>query len=489
MSKYDYDVLVIGGGIGGFASALTANALGKKVAIVEKAKLGGNCTWYTCIPSKTLVKAGNICHQLQSVKDFGLETKTPIEFNTDSVMAHVRSVVDKVHNFDRPETFARVGIEVINGRAEFVDRRRVRVGENIISARNTIIATGSRPFVPQIEGIEGIPYLTNETVFNLNTLPKSMIILGGGLSGVEFCSAFVRLGVEITVVEASDRMLAREDRELVVMLRKRLESLGARILTGHKALKFSGTKGKISLTVEDSEGKTKRLEAESVLITTGRQLNLEKLGLEKAGIKYKLRGIVTNKRLQTTATNIYACGDAVGPYQFATMAEYQGIIAAQNAILPFKKSVNYRNVVWVIFTDPELGHSGMTEDEARLKFGSKIKVYRHRYSRVRRAMVDGAEEGLSKFIFDNHGKLVGVHILGQHAEELIHEAQLLVSFDHRLSKVHNAIHAYPTYSEAVIKRMADLNYIETMRANPFIRAALKMLPGFRDNLGSISDKL
>ncbi|MES0278767.1 MAG: NAD(P)/FAD-dependent oxidoreductase, partial [Dehalococcoidales bacterium] len=443
----------------------------------------------TCIPSKALVKAGNICHQLQSVKDFGLEAKAPIEFNTDNVMAHVRSVVDKVHNFDRPETFARVGIEVINGRAEFVDRRRVRVGENIISARNTIIATGSRPFVPQIEGVEGIPYLTNETVFNLNTLPKSMIILGGGLSGVEFCSAFVRLGVEITVVEASDRMLAREDRELVVMLRKRLESLGARILTGHKPLKFSGTKGKISLTVEDSEGKTKRLEAESVLITTGRRLNLEKLGLEKAGIKYKLRGIVTNKKLQTTASNVYACGDAVGPYQFATMAEYQGIIAAQNAILPFKKSVNYRNVVWVIFTDPELGHSGMTEDEARRKFGPKIKVYRHRYSRVRRAMVDGAEEGLSKFIFDNHGKLVGVHILGQHAEELIHEAQLLVSFDNHLGKVHNAIHAYPTYSEAVIKRMADLNYIETMRANPFIRAALKILPGFRDNLGSISDKL
>ena len=489
MSKYDYDVLVIGGGIGGFASALTANALGKKVAIVEKARLGGNCTWYTCIPSKALVKAGNICHQLQSIKDFGLETKTPIEFNTDGVMAHVRSVVDKVHNIDRPETFARVGIEVISGRAEFVDRRRLRVGDSIISARNTIIATGSRPFVPRIEGIEDIPYLTNETVFNLNTLPRSMIILGGGLAGIEFCSAFVRLGVEITVVEPAERILAREDRELVGLLRKQLESVGARILTNHKPLKFSHSKGKIILTVEDSEAKTKRLEADSVLVATGRRLNLEKLGLEKAGIKYEPRGIVTTRRLQTTARNIYACGDAVGPYQFATMAEYQGIIAAQNAILPFKKSVDYRNVVWVIFTDPELGHSGMTEDEARRKFGPKIKVYRHRYSRVRRAMIDGAEEGLGKFIFDNRGKLVGVHILGQHAEELIHEAQLLVSLDHRLAKAHNTIHAYPTYSEAVIKRMADLNYIETMRANPFIRAALKILPGFRDNLGSISDKL
>jgi len=374
LSKYDYDVLVIGGGIGGFASALTANALGKKVAIVEKAKLGGNCTWYTCIPSKALVKVGNICHQLQSIKDFGLETKTPIEFNTDDVMSHVRSVVDKVHNIDRPETFAKAGIKVISGQAEFVDRRRIRVGD---------------------------PYLTNETVFNLNTLPRSMIILGGGLSGIEFCSAFIRLGVEITVVEASDRMLAREDRELVALLRKQLESLGANILTSHKPLRFSRAKGKISLTVTDSEGKTKRLEADSVLVTTGRRLNLETLGLEKAGIKYKPRGIVTTRRLQTTAKNIYACGDVVGPYQFATMAEYQGTIAAQNIILPFKKSVDYRNVVWVIFTDPELGHSGMTEDEARRKFGPKIKVYRHSYSRVRRAMIDGAEEGLSKFIFDN----------------------------------------------------------------------------------------
>jgi pyruvate/2-oxoglutarate dehydrogenase complex dihydrolipoamide dehydrogenase (E3) component len=489
LSKYDYDVLVIGGGIGGFASALTANALGKKVAIAEKARLGGNCTWYTCIPSKALVKAGNICHQVQSVGDFGLETKTPIELKTDDVMAHVRSVVDKVHNIDRPETFARVGIEVIKGQAEFVDRRRVRVGENIVSARNTIIATGSRPFVPQIEGIDDIPYLTNETVFNLNTLPKSMIILGGGLSGIEFCSAFVRLGIEITVVEPADRILAREDRELVGVLSKQLESLGARIFTSHKPLKFTRTNDKISLTVADSEAKTKRFDAESVLVTTGRRLNLETLGLEKAGIKYEPRGIVTTRRLQTTARNVYACGDAVGPYQFATMAEYQGIIAAQNAILPFKRSVDYKNVVWVIFTDPELGHSGMTEDEARRKFGPNIKVYRQRYSRVRRAMVDGAEEGLGKFIFDNRGKLVGVHILGQHAEELIHEAQLLVSFDHSLGKVHNAIHAYPTYSEAVIKRMADLNYIETMRANPFVRAALKILPGFRDNLESISDKL
>lgn len=489
MAKFDYDIAIIGGGIGGFASALTANALGKKVVVIEKGKLGGNCTWHTCIPSKTLVKAGNICHQMRNASSFGLKPLKKPELNTDRVMDHVRSVVREVHEIDRPETFKKAGIDIIDGPAQFKDCNHVRIDGKVLSAKNFIIATGSRPFVPDIEGLDKIPYLTNETVFDLDNLPKSIIILGGGLSGIEFASAFVRLGVGVAIVEPSDRILNREDKELVDMLISQLKSLGVKILTATKPLSFSRNGEGVKLAIENSKGKKGELTAETVLVTTGRKLGLEALNLEKAGVKYTDRGILANKRLQTSARNIYACGDVVGPYQFATMAEYQGVMAARNICLPFKQNVNYNNVVWVIFSDPELGHCGLTEEQARKEYGNNIKVYRHNYNKVRRAVIDNAEEGMAKFIFDNKGKLIGAHILGNHAEDLIHEAQLLISLDKNLSKVHSVIHAYPTYSEAVIKRMADLNYIESKQRNPLVRLALKLLPGFKDNLGSISDKL
>lgn len=489
MPKFDYDLLVIGGGIAGFTAAAMVNGLGKKVAIVEKGKLGGSCTWSTCAPAKALIEAAAVAQRVKEMGKFGLRARPPFELDGDNVMAYVRSVIKKIYETDSPESFERIGIRILSGAPEFIDNHRIRLGDKTLSASKFIIATGARAVVPPINGLGEVPYLTNENVFDLDTLPRSMIILGGGPAGIEFGQAFNRLGTRITVVEMADRILFRDDRELVEMLAQKLKAEGVEILTGRKAIKFARDKDRIALTVQDEEGNTQQLKAETALIALGRKANVEGLSLEKAGVEYTPRGISTNNRLQTSVGNIYACGDVVGPYQFAAVAEYQAIIAAENAFLPLKRSVDYKNLVWVTFVDPGLGHAGLTEAEARKIHGDRIKVCRYEYKRAHRAQIDLTESGMAKFILDSRGRLLGAHIFGYHAEDLIHEAQLIKSLKIPLSRVHSIIHAFPTYSEGIIKRIADLSYIDSMRRNPLIRFILKVLPGYRDNLDTVGRKL
>ena len=320
MSRYDYDLIVIGGGIAGFVASYMANGLGKKVAIIEKDRLGGNCALRTCIPKKALVEASNMVHQLKKLKDFGLTTESPIKMNTDGVMPYVRSIVEKVYQTDLPKSFENIGIRIIKGEAEFIDNHRIRVNKESISAKSFIIASGSRALVPPIEGLDTIPYLTNENVFNLNTLPKSIIVLGGGPAGMELATAFCHLGLKTTVVEMVDRILFREDKELVDRLAGILRKDGMEILTGYKAVKFFQDKGVINLTIQSNSDSTRQINAEAVLISLGRKANLESLSLEKAGVKYTSKGIAANSKMKTSSGNIYACGDVVGPYQFAAMA-------------------------------------------------------------------------------------------------------------------------------------------------------------------------
>jgi len=489
MSRYDYDLIVIGGGIAGFVASSMANGLGKKVAIIEKDRLGGNCALRACIPKKALVEASSIAHRVKKLKDFGLTVETPIRLNTDGVMPYVRSIVEKVYQTDLPESFESIGIKIIKGEAEFLDRHSIRIGEETISAKSFIIASGSRALVPPIEGLDKVPYLTNENVFNIDKLPKSIIVLGGGPAGMEMATAFCHLGLKTTVVEMVDSILFREDRELVDRLTAILQKDGLGILTGYKAVKFSKEKSGINLTIQDKKGGIKNINAEAVLIALGRKADIEGLALEKAGVKYTPKGITTNSKMQTSAGNIYACGDVVGPYQFAAMAEYQAIIAAFNALLPLKRSASYDNTVWVTFTEPQLARCGLSEEEARKRYGNSIKVYRYEYSKARRAIVDQACEGIAKVVCNASGKVLGAHILGLHAEDLIHEIQLLKSLKEPLSKIHSIIHAYPTYSEAIIKRLGDISYTDSLASNPLFKLALSIMPGYNNNLKSIKDKL
>ena len=487
--SFDFDVVVIGAGIAGFVAAVTAAGVGKRVALVERRKLGGNCANFTCIPSKALIRAGHVSRMFTRLGEVGLRTASPTTLDTGGVMERVRSVIQKVYEKDLPETFEQIGIRIITGTAQFLDNRHITVEGRTISSRSFIIATGTLPLIPPIAGLDSIHYLTNETVFELKALPTSMIILGGGVDGIEFASAFGRLGVNITVVEMSNRLLPTAERDLVELLVNQLREEHITILSGTRAVSFSDDQGKVSLTVQRGDLPPEKIEADTALVTIGRRIALEDLSLDKAGVEYTRRNIVTDETLRTTAPNIYACGDVVGPYQLASMAEYQGIIAATNAILPFKKKVNYENSVFVTFTEPTLAQMGLTEAQARERYGDRIRIYQFDYGKMRRALVDGAHCGLAKLICTRRGKLLGAHILGEGAAEVIHELQVIKALDQPLHRLYAVTHAYPTYAQALVGRAGQLAYLDRMGGSIFVKLGLALLPGFKNKLALARKRL
>jgi anti-anti-sigma factor len=485
---YDYDLIVIGAGIAGMVSAVTANSLGKRVAVVEKSRVGGNCTNLTCIPSKALIRLGHVSRDMAHLERLGL-LSLPAGLDSTRVMPHIRDIVRKAYEKDLPETFERIGIGMISAPASFIDGHRIRAGEEILSARKFIIAAGTSPFIPEIPGLAGIDYLTNESLYRLDDLPRSLIILGGGVDGLEYASAFGRLGVETTVVEMAPRLLPMADGEVVNHLLEALRSEGIRLLAGTKAVELADRQGRVALTIERQDGAREEIIAERVLVAVGRKPDLEGLCLEKAGVEYNARGIITDNRLRTSASNIYACGDVAGPYQLASTAESQGIVAATNACLPFKRSVDYRNNVYVIFTEPTLAYVGLTEEQAREKHGRNLRVYRFPYETMRRALIDGTGTGMAKFLCDGRGRIVGAHILGEAAAEVIHEAALIRAMKKPLHAIQAVTHAYPTYAQALVGRASQLAFLDRMTGNPFVSLALHLLPGYANRLHLARERL
>ncbi len=481
-SSYDYDLIVIGAGIAGMVSAVTANGLGKRVAVVEKDKVGGNCTNTTCIPSKTLIRMGHMRHDISYLERLGLISGSGGEIQSRRIMPHIRRIAKLAYEKDLPETFEAIGIRIIAGTASFVDSHRIVANGQIFSARNFIIATGTSPLIPDIPGLPFINFLTNETLYDIDDLPRSIIILGGGVDGLEYASAFARLGVETTVVEMATRLLPAADRELVNHLLRSLRTEGIRLLTGAKAVNLHNRQDRAVLKYRREDGLEEEIEAEKVLVALGRKPELEGLCLDKAGVSYNTRGIITDRRLRTSAPNIYACGDIAGPFQLATTAEIQAIVAATNAMLPVKRSVDYRNNVYVVFTEPPLAWIGLTEEEAYERHGRKLKIYRFPYRGMRRALIDGNEAGMAKVLCDGRGRIVGAHILGEGAGEVIHELQVVRSFNKPLYKLQELTHAYPTYAQAIVGRASQLAFLDRMGSNLFLDLALRLLPGFSNRL-------
>ncbi|MBI3580485.1 MAG: FAD-dependent oxidoreductase [Nitrospinae bacterium] len=472
MGGYDYDLIILGGGAAGFVAAKVARGFGKSVAMVEKGRLGGECTNFGCIPSKTLIRAARAVHEVRNIERFGLRVEGPVVLDTKNVMRHVRSTVQKVYDTHLPASFEALGINLYFGAPRFLDNHRVQVGEKTFSGGKFILATGASPSVPPITGINDVPFLTNNTIFGMEELPGSLIVLGGGPIGVELASAFNRLGVKTTVVEALDSILFREDRELAGMLAQRLRSEGLQILTSAKVVRASNKSGSISITLEG--GGTKELVAEALLVASGRRPNTEGLDLEKAGVRHDAGGVVVNDGLQTSAKNIYACGDVTGPYRFSHMSEYQAVIACRNAFLPFKKRVDYTNVIWATFTDPELAHAGLTEEEARALHGDAVRVLRHEYGNSDKARTESEEFGRSKIILDGRGNVLGAHILGANASDVIHEVQLARQFDIPFSRIWEAVHIYPSYAD-VIRNPSKYYYGDELRKKFLVRLLRRFL--------------
>jgi pyruvate/2-oxoglutarate dehydrogenase complex dihydrolipoamide dehydrogenase (E3) component/anti-anti-sigma regulatory factor len=487
--SYDHDLIVIGAGIAGMVSAVTANGLGKRVAVVEKRKVGGNCTNFTCIPSKTLIRLSHTNREIARLASLGMLAGDTTTLDSRKVMAHIRSVVERAYEKDVPETFEQIGIKMLSGTAAFIDRHHIEVNGKTISASAFVIAVGTRPLIPPISGINDIEFLTNETLYELDDLPKSLIILGGGVDGLEYGSAFGRLDVETTVVEMGSRLLPGADRELVNHLIRTLEADGIRLMPGTKATTLRNHQGKVVLAYELGNGNPGEVQADRVLVALGRRPDLDNLALDKAGVNCTSRGVIADKTLRTSAPNIYACGDIVGPDQLATMAEYQGIVAATNAILPIKQKVDYRNSVYVIFTEPTLAFLGLTEAQAHAKHGRKLKVYRFDFASMRRALIDGTTTGLAKILCDGRGRLIGAHILGEAAAEVIHEAQVIKALKKPLQKLNLVTHAYPTYAQAVVGRASQLAFLDKMGSSFFVKTALSLFPGLENRLSLARDRL
>lgn len=481
--KFDYDLVVIGAGIGGFVAAVTASGLGGKVAIVEKRRLGGNCTSFTCIPSKALVRAGHVASVIRRAESFGLRVPLAEAVQTQEVMSRVRRVVAKAYAKDLPETFEEIGIRVLYGQARFLDAHRIEVDGRSVSSDKFIIATGTRPLIPEVPGLHEVPFLTNESLYELDSLPSSFLILGGGADGLEYACALGNLGLEVTVVQRGRQLLPRQDREMVNLLEQHMRESGIRLLMGARPVRFFQNGQGVSLVLKDKDEKTVEMSASALLVTIGRELDVEELGLDQAGVRWTPHGIVTDATLRTSAQNIYACGDVVGPYQLASTAEYQGILAATNAFLPVKQRVDYENMAFVLFTDPPLAYAGMTEEEARKRHGGDLRAYRLEYQGMRRAMVDGAEVGAAKFLCDGRGRLVGIHILGEGAPEVVHEAQVLRTLGIPLRKLQAMTHAYPTYAQALVGRASQLAFLDHLEGSPWVRLGLSLLSGMENRLG------
>ncbi len=478
MADHDYNMVVLGAGSGGISAVNLAKSLGKKVALVEKNRIGGDCTWYGCVPSKTLIQSCRVGHYIRRAGEFGLRVEGAGNIDVSGVMEHVRAVRDRVYQSERPEVFEKRGIDVVIGEPRFVDAHTIEVGGRTVTSDHFVIATGSSPLVPPIDGIESVPYDTNESLFEREKPPMAMMVLGGGPIGTEMASALACLGGKVSIIQRGGRILERDDEELVRMLMGLMEERGIELLMGCSATGVRQDGDGIVLDVEKANGEPGMLRGDCLLVALGRRPNVDGLDLERAGVEYTKRGIQTDETLRTTAKNIYAIGDVIGSYQFSHIAEYHAGIAVPNALLPLpiKRRIDDENIVWATFTEPEIAHAGLTEAEAREKHGDDIRVYRYPYEKIDRAITDLATDGLAKFVCDRKGMLLGIHILGERASDLLHEAQLAKTLGVPFEKIAEMIHIYPTYGD-LVKRPATAAYADSLQANPFVRMAKKLSGG------------
>ena len=471
---YDFDVVIIGGGAGGLFAASVANSLGAKACLIEKNRLGGDCTWFGCMPSKALLKSAQVNNLFKRHYEFGLNIQSGFSVDASKVMSHVRDVIDEIAAHHPAEVFEKRGIKVIFGSPKFINQKSLEVNSQKISAKKFIICTGSHPLIPPIEGLKEIDYLTNENIFALEKLPESIIVLGGGPIGVELAQALNRLGVKVYIIEMLQRLLFREDKEIALVLEKTVRKEGIEVFTAARAVKFAKNNAEVCVTIEDRNKKQDTICAAGVLAAVGRVPNTGGLDLEKAGVEYSKTGIKVNGFLQTTNKNIFACGDVVGPYMFSHVASYQAQICVRNAL--FKRiawgKVNYQNIAWATFTEPEVAHLGLSEEEARAKY-KNIRVYKTEYSSSDRAVTDLEKEGLLKVITDKKGLILGAHIAGAQASEIIQGFLLAKTFKIPLEKLSQALFIYPTLSE-LVKKTAAKPLLEKAN-NPLVRFALSML--------------
>ncbi|MBI3676992.1 MAG: FAD-dependent oxidoreductase [Proteobacteria bacterium] len=436
------DVCVIGAGSAGLSVAAGAAQLGARVVLFERAKMGGDCLNYGCVPSKALLAAAHAAQAVTEARDFGITAGRP-EVDFPAVMRHVQDAISQIAPHDSVERFERLGVRVIQAEARFVGPREIVGGDLRVRAKRIVVATGSTAVIPAIPGIDRVPLLTNESIFSLETRPEHLLIIGGGPIGVEMAQAFRRLGSKVTIFE-STRLLQKDEPDLVERLRRQLTSEGIEVREGAKIAEIVKVDHGTEIRLETN---SERIGGSHVLVAAGRQPSLNTLQLERAGIRYSARGIEVDARLRTSNKYIYALGDAIGPPQFTHAAAYQAGIVIRNLLFRLGAKVNYRALPWVTYTDPELAHVGLTEAEARQQFGRDLQVTTVDFSQNDRAQTELRAGGEIKVITRTNGTILGASILGNHAGEIIQLWVLAISQKLRLSALTGLILPYPTLGE------------------------------------------
>lgn len=463
----DYDVIVIGAGSGGLTAAFTASGFGKKVLIVDKNKPGGECTWSGCVPSKAFI---HYAKEFYTTKKYLAKTNVDIELDSaNEALKYTKAKIAEVYSEESPDKLEDSGLDYTKGFVKFINDNQVDIDGEVYEAGKYVIATGSSPLVPPIKGLDSIEYLTNESFFLQDELPKSVVVLGGGAIGIELAQAMNRLGVEVSVVEMFDRILPRDDEDHSLLLQKVLTEEGIRFYLGKKAVAFEQQDGLQSVYFE---GDDTPVSGERVLMALGRTPNIKGLELEKAHIKYNRRGIEVDGKMFTTNKKVVAVGDIVGPYQFSHMANVQGIRAVQNMLLPVKRSISYEHVAYTTFTEPELANAGMIESEARKQFGDSIKVYNMPIYSLDRSKTENEVPGNVKIILDKKGYVLGASILANRAGEMIGEIQALKTNKKKFKTLASVIHPYPTYSE-IFTKIAKKVAIDDVLNNPIVKLVRK----------------
>jgi pyruvate/2-oxoglutarate dehydrogenase complex dihydrolipoamide dehydrogenase (E3) component len=453
-----YNVVVVGAGTAGLVTAAGTAGLGGRVALIERNLMGGDCLNFGCVPSKALISSARLIQQIRESEKWGLDRQVP-QFAFEKVFGRMRARRAKIAPHDSQERFESLGVDVFRSAARFVSPREIEVNGQKLRAKNLVIATGSRAAIPKIEGINSVPYFTNETIFDeLKEKPESMIVLGGGPIGCELGQALNRLGVEVTIVQSSAQLLPREDVDVAEFIQKRFKGEGIAFRLDAAARRLSMRDGRVALEFADA----KSITADAMLIAAGRTPNLRALNLEAAGVDYDKHGVKVNAYLQSSQPHIYAAGDITNRLKFTHTADFTARIVVRNILMPLqllRQKVDWSVVPWCTYTDPEVAHVGLSEREAKQE-NTEYDLFVVPLEDVDRAVVESEEAGFAKILTGKGSdKILGATIVGPHAGDLLHEFVLAMTAKIGLGKIASTIHAYPTLAE--LARKAGDKYNKT----------------------------
>jgi pyruvate/2-oxoglutarate dehydrogenase complex dihydrolipoamide dehydrogenase (E3) component len=482
-----YDLVIVGMGSGGMVASEFAATLGLRVAVVERGRVGGDCLWTGCVPSKALLASAKAAHTMRVADRYGLPSVVP-EIDTSLVWKRIRAVQQEVATTDDdPERYRAMGVEIVAGTARLTGPNTVRVTASTpfgheagtpfghgagdgssrdLETRFVLLCTGSRPAAPPIEGLREAGYLTSENVFELERGPASVVMIGGGPIAIEMAQGFARLGIRVTVLQKGPGILPRDEPDLVAILTRLLREDGVDLRLNVETRRVTVSDGhKVVHGVE--AGEEARWSAEELLVAVGRRANVEDLGLEELGVEMGPRGVVVDQRMRTSVPSIYAAGDLAGRFLFTHSAAYEGVRAIRDMFFPGKGTVT-DFVPWCTFTDPELAHAGLTVAEARERHGDGVDVWRLDLAHSDRARADGVSDG-AMVIVTHDKKVVGAHILAPSAGEMIHELALAIHQGLKFSDVAGLIHVYPTLSTGIGQLAAEAAFEGAKRLRWLVR--------------------